>query len=122
MADCFIVSLSHLQRKDRYITFWRPDDKGYAYPLSWAGRYSEARVRASLDYYNTGAANIAVPCEVVEPMAVEPRPGDIENDAGPVVLNNAANWRRLIAGVLVKPPHQPEPVYRGAKRRQWENE
>lgn len=120
MADCFIVNLSHLQRSHRYVTFWRPDDKGYAYPLSWSGRYAEERVRAALHYYNTGTANIAVPCDVIEQLAVDPTPGDIDNDAGPVVRNNAANWRRIIAGVLVPPPYPPQPVYRGAKRREWE--
>jgi hypothetical protein len=111
MSDCFIVNLSHTHRQDRYITLWRPDDKGYAWPLSWAGRYPRELVMENLHYYNTGTANIAVPCEVVEALAVDPLPGTVDGNAGPVVPSTRANWQLLIAAVVATPPYRPTPEY-----------
>lgn len=110
----YIVNLSHLQREHRYVTFWRDNDSGYAWPLSWAGRYSEEQVRKHLDYYNSGA-NIAVPCAVVDAMAVEPMKGDIDNNAGPVVLSNRSNWAVLQKHQIATPAHPMVPVYAGAR-------
>lgn len=110
----YIVNLSHLHREHRYVTFWRDNDSGYAWPLSWAGRYSESQVREHLDYYNSGG-NIAVPCAVVDAMAVDPRPGDIDNNAGPVVLSNRTNWGVLQKHQIAPPPYPMVPVYPGAR-------
>lgn len=110
----YVVNLSHLNREHKYVTFWRPDDCGYAFPLSWAGRYPESVVREHLRYYNRGD-NIAVPCSVVEALAVDPAKGDIDNDAGPVVLSNRDNWKVLLANVIETPPSPLVPVYKGAR-------
>jgi hypothetical protein len=115
--DCYIVNLSHLRRDQPYVTVWRPDHRGYAWPLSWAGRYSEEAVRATPDYYNCGDSNIAVPCGILDQLAVPPKPGAIDNDAGPVVLSTAENWRQLIANVIAPTKYVPQPEYRGAPRR-----
>jgi hypothetical protein len=37
--DYCIVSFSHTNKTDKYITLWRPDNAGYCYPISFAGRY-----------------------------------------------------------------------------------
>lgn len=112
----YIVSVKHTMRRDRYITFWRPSDAGYAYPLSWAGRYHRAGVLARTGYYNDGISTVAVPCSVVDPLGVDPIKGTVDNDAGPVVLNNAANWRTLLNAVIEPPTWTPEPQYKGARR------
>jgi hypothetical protein len=112
----YVVSLKHTHRRDRYITFWRPDDRGYAYPLSWSGKYPREHVAAHLGYYNTGCAAIAVRCEAVDPLAVDPEPGMVDGDAGPVVLNNAANWKVLLANTIEQPRYKPAPQYKGARR------
>lgn len=39
-----IVSLKHTKDKDAYLTLWRPDSKGYSWPIAWAGEYSLTRV------------------------------------------------------------------------------
>ena len=117
MSEFYIVSVKWSRRTDKYITFWRPDDKGYAYPLSWSGKYSADNVMAHLGYYNNGDDTIAVPVEIVDPLSVAPEPGWIDNDAGPVVKSNAANWNLLIANTIVPPKHVPRPEYRGAPRR-----
>lgn len=111
----YVVSVGHTKREDRYITFWRADDAGYSYPLSWSGKYERERIAGNLGYYNDGDRNIAVPCRVVDPLAVPPEPGRIDNDAGPVVVNNAANWLRLLAATIEKPKHPPKPKHRGTE-------
>ena len=109
--EYYIVNLSHLKVSDKYVTVWRPDCKGYAWPLSWAGRYPEAEVRSHLDYYNSGE-NLAVPCAVLDALAVLPTPGDIDNDAGPVVLNNAQAWQAIQQSRIAPPKYQVKPKYR----------
>lgn len=84
-----------------YITFWRPDDAGYVYPLSWAGDYSRNEVVAGGNYYRAKNGRwlirFAVPRSVAEAMATGPNKGEIDGDAGPAVPNtpkNRANLRR----------------------------
>ena len=114
-AEFFVVNLSHGNREHHYITFWRPDDKGYAFPLSWSGRYERARILESLDYYN-GGENIAVPCEIVEQLAIAPAPGMIDGDAGPVVPNRKEFWDVLLANKIAGTRYKPKPLYRRARR------
>lgn len=109
MSTLYIVSLKHTQRRHRYITFWRPENNGYAWPLSWAGKYSRETIEADFDYYNNGSDTIAVPCEFVDTLAIAPLKGMIDNDAGPVVLNTADYWRALMHMVIAEPKHQPKP-------------
>lgn len=110
----YVVSLKHTHREHLYITFWRPDHCGYAWPLSWAGRYSESHVREHLDYLNCGYT-VCVPCDVVDPLAVEPVKGYIDGNAGPVVPNNLENWKQLLAAVIEQPAEPYTPVYPGAR-------
>ena len=112
----YIVNLSHTHREHRYMSFWRPECKGYAYPLSWAGKYEEHEVRAHLDYYNSGE-NIAVPCEVVDALSSTPRPGDIDGDAGPVVLSTRKHWDLVQAQAIAVPKFKLRPAYFGARKR-----
>lgn len=116
MTDCIIVSVTHTQRYHKYITLWRPDNKGYAWPLPWTGRYRREQVMSMLDYYNTGD-NIAVPAALIEELAEPVDKGDIDNDVGPAVRNTAANWKRLLVAAVAKPKYPPRPVYKGARRR-----
>jgi hypothetical protein len=55
--EYFIVSLKHSDRKDKYMTLWRPDNKGYCWPLELSGRYKGYQ----RGYHNDGV-NIPVPC------------------------------------------------------------
>ena len=98
----YIVSVKWTRPEHAYITFWRPDEAGYAYPLSWSGKYSEADVLANLPYYNNGADTIAVPCSVVDPLGIQPAPGMVDGDAGPVIMNNKVN-RDLLKANAIRP-------------------
>lgn len=101
MSDFYIVDMRPDWARKPYITVWRPDDAGYAYPLAWAGKYSKDRVDANPGYYcNRGATasgqprrhltRFPVPCAVVEALAVaEPKPGVVDGDTGPVLINDA---------------------------------
>lgn len=115
--ELYIVSLKHTKRRDRYITIWRSDDAGYCYPLVWAGKYQKDDVLERPGYYNSGCSNVAVPCHVLDCIAIPPMPGEIDNDAGPVVPNNAESWRRILANLIAEPAYKPQPEYKGARYR-----
>lgn len=91
-----IVSVGKTGKKDPYITFWRPDNKGYAWPLAWAGSYSHEQVIADPDYYDNGTDTIAVLRSSLGDFAIpKPISGMIDGDVGSVIQNNKDNWRRL---------------------------
>ena len=77
------------------VTFWRPDDNGYAFPLPWAGKYTAQRVNEGGSYYTAKEGKtlirFPVPCDVVEAMGISPPPRHIDGDVGPVVLNIGKN-------------------------------
>ena len=72
VMDCYVVNLNHTTRDDLYISIWRPDDRGYCYALSRAGKYPLETVQQFPNYYNSGSDNVAVPCEVLDAIAVPP--------------------------------------------------
>src|SRR4051794_12616949 len=90
----FLVSTKNTQPSHLYITFWRPNDAGYCWPLSWAGKYSRQKIQAKRDYYMSDNT-FPVPCEVVDAIASQPLPGMIDGDAGPVVENTKGKLRYL---------------------------
>lgn len=117
-ALCYIVNLSHTSGEDRYITVWRPEDRGYCWALSRAGRYTLENVLAHPAYYNSGYANVAVPCEVLDGIGVDPIKGHHDNDTGPCVENTKGNWQIILAAVVATPLEKPKPeIYRRSKTR-----
>jgi len=110
-----IVDLRAVWARRRFLTFWRPNFKGYAYPLSWAGDYTKATVIKEDDYltrrrYSVTTGNytgkwerFAVPRSVAEEIAIAPPPDQIDGNADPVVVNNKQNRDRLIANRLRLP-------------------
>lgn len=110
----FIVDLRLEFSRQKYITFWRPNNANYAWPLSWAGRYDKSTVDAEGSYYCSRAggeilARFPVPCEVIEAMNLtDPDDRDIDGSAGPVLRNTAAIRRKLRAAAYIPPGgHQP---------------
>jgi len=94
MSQFYIVDLRPEWSRNPYITFWRPDCAGYAYPLPWAGKYSREEVERRGEYLTTKGykgryfIRFAVLCETVELLAEQPKPGVIDHNTGPVVVNN----------------------------------
>jgi hypothetical protein len=91
----YIVDIRPSWKANPYVTVWRPDNKGYAYPLSWAGKYSQEKIDAEAEgYYSVKEGGkmvrFPVPCEVVERWALAPEPGRIDGNAGPVVPTHPA--------------------------------
>lgn len=116
MIDYYVISVKHTRREDRYITIWAPNDCGYRWALSRAGKYSCENVLEHLGYYNSGCSNVAVPCEVLDAVAVPPIPGHNDNDAGPCVENTRANWALILANLIAEPKYTPQPQFKGARR------
>ena len=107
--EFFIVDIRHDWRKQKYITFWRPNNSNYAWPLTWAGRYSKETVDGEGHYYcNTNGRKelirFPVACEIVEAMALtEPDSGDIDGNVGPVLRNSQKVRRKLRAAAYIPP-------------------
>jgi hypothetical protein len=93
------------------ISFWRPDNCGYAYPLAWSGRYDEATIVEGGAYYTKQDGSrwvrFAAPCEVVERLAVPTPPRIVDGNVGPVVMNTGKNRSALRRARFT--PAQTEP-------------
>lgn len=116
MTDYYIVSVKHTLRNNKYITIWRPDDRGYCWALCNAGKYPHDLVMNRLSYYNTGHSDVAVPCAVLDAIAVPPIKGHHDFDAGPCIENKRNNWRLILSNVIADPMNEPHPQFRGAPR------
>ena len=103
-----------------YITFWRPDNAGYAYPLCWAGDYSEADIAADPEEYTHRVDNredspltmFPVLRSVAEKLGIKPAPGMVDGDAGPV-LRNTRNIRAALELMRRKPSCRPTEALAG---------
>ncbi|WP_198387826.1 hypothetical protein [Burkholderia ubonensis] len=113
--EYYVISNKHTRRENRYVTLWCPDDKGYCFRTSNAGRYSEERVRAHLGYYNSGCS-IAVPCDIIDALTVMTTPDDrLDGPDGPALLNTGAKWKVLLANTIAAPQYPPKPRFKGAR-------
>lgn len=116
----YVISLKWTKRDTPYITVWRPNDCGYAWPLSWAGRYEEDTILGNREYYHRGDDTMAIACELLDEMAVEPAKGMVDGNVGPVVMNTKANWLKILQwqNTFGHPlMFTPRPEYKGAPRR-----
>lgn len=106
----YVIALQEKINKNPYITFWRPNDAGYCYPVPWAGEYTEARIIEGGHYYTcrrwqektkdyTGIwERIAVRTDLIKPFCIDPAYGLIDGDVGPVIANTGkmrTAFRRL---------------------------
>ena len=108
-----VISLKHTRRRDKAVTLWRPDDRGYCWRLEWAGRYPEQQVLGRLGYYNSGCSNIAVPAELVEHLSCEVEYGDGERAI--CLPNNRHTWRQLLQAMIRPPLYPAKPEFPGAR-------
>ncbi|GLS44472.1 hypothetical protein [Methylobacterium brachythecii] len=121
----FVVDLRREWTKNPYITLWRPDSAGYAYPLPWAGRYTESEIIKSGSYHtcrryleklrdHVGVGErFAVRCEDIEALATDPDTegcGRIDGNTGPVVRNSGAMRLKLRRLRFELPDAVPSPA------------
>lgn len=116
MDQYVIVDMRAKWARRPFLSFWRPNFAGYAYPLSWAGDYAKATVIEKDEYltrrrysvatgkYTGKWERFAVLRSVAEAVATAPPPGRVDGNAGPVVVNNKKNRDHLIANRLRLPP------------------
>ncbi len=99
----YIVDLRPEWAKRPFVSFWRPKNCGYAYPLSWSGKYARDELEPGYHYalaYGSKRTLLRFPvlCATVEAIAI-PLPDDmkhmIDGGAGPVVLNTGASRKAL---------------------------
>jgi len=99
MTKYYIADLRKDWTGQRYVTFWRPNNANYAWPLVWAGKYGQDLVDEKADYYcvkeGRSFIRFPVPVAIVDALGVAPRKGEIDGDTGPVVLNTKANRAKL---------------------------
>lgn len=107
MTRYYIADLRAEWTGTPYVTFWRPDSKGYAYPLCWSGQYLSDQLLAQPGYFWSRRDGILirfpVPCGRVDRRAVSPKPGLIDGDAGPVLMNDAATRKWLRRQAYIPP-------------------
>jgi len=108
-TEFFIVDLRPEWCRNPYVTLWRPNDAGYAYPLPWSGRYSKQAVDEGGSYYFGSEGHgrqihrFPVPCDVVERLSTaKPAAHMIDGDVGPVVPN-AAEIKKALKAARYKP-------------------
>ena len=107
--EYYIVDVRDAFKANPYITMWRPNDAGYAYPTQWSGRYSKEQIDSSPHRYHkkkygkkTAMERYPVPCSVVEKYAVEPQKGLIDGDTG-LVLPNTPEIRKTLRKAKYNP-------------------
>lgn len=120
--EYYVISEKHTRRDHRYVTLWGPDDKGYRFRASSAGRYAEENIRAHLGYYNDGG-NLTVPCHVLDPLMVMTTPADqFDGPDGPALPNTRENWKVILANLIAEPRYKPHPLYKGAPLSDYERQ
>ena len=92
LKEYYILSLKHTHDRDHVLTWWRPDNKGYTWYLTGAGKYTQDDIDANPEYYNDRERTMAVPCDTVDRFVEEYMCAPKE---GPAVqwLNGESTWR-----------------------------
>lgn len=108
MADQFYICDMRQKWKIKpYVTFWRPNNAGYAYPLPWAGKYEIAFLLEDPDYYwvqgTKGYDRFPILCRVVENFGVQPAPGMVDGNVGPVIPNSKEVLAALRLAAMAPP-------------------
>lgn len=104
-SEYYIADLRSNFSSNPYITFWRPENAGYAYPLSWAGKYTRDVVIEGGSYYTQrqgrSLIRFGVPCQAADKISEAPTAGHIDGNAGPVVRNTPKNRRKLRSAAFI---------------------
>ena len=88
-----IMSAKHTRKSDRWITFWRPNNAGYAWRTDWMGLYEESAIVAHPGYYDNRSDTFAVPAAFVLARAVT---SSDESGEALRVPNNRRMWEKMV--------------------------
>lgn len=100
-----IVSLKHTEPKDDFITFWRPQDRGYTVIKQRAGQYDAKLIREKARFYNNGHDTLAIDFGKLDQGWI-PVPDGYSDFEGDVLPNAVENW----AALLLLSSHRPSAV------------
>lgn len=67
---CYIFSIKHTPERDKFVTFWGPNNAGYAYTLERAGIYTLSAVLEKPTYYDNAQSTLAAHAVLVEALSV----------------------------------------------------
>lgn len=62
----YVISLQHTHSKDKFITLWRPNNRGYCFSRSQAGIYENPK-----EGYHKSDSNIAIPKDQGDKLFIE---------------------------------------------------
>jgi Rha family phage regulatory protein len=77
--DLFYIMSLNADKKSPFVTWWKPDDRGYTHYLNQAGKYSAEQVEANPSYYNNRRYDVPIPCECANQVGevIVPRDGNL---------------------------------------------
>jgi len=85
----FIISLTHTNKGDKYITLWRPNNAGYCYSKESAGRYETPQK----DYHDS-ETNMPISEEVADELFIYAK-YDFNGEKLHLIPNCGAVWNSL---------------------------
>ena len=99
MTEFYIIDLRPEWNWRPYVTLWNPKNAGYCYSIPWAGRYSQEQVNEQRSYYLKRGPRcyfrFPVPCDAISHLLVDPEPGIIDGNVGPVLRNDGKTRNAL---------------------------
>lgn len=86
----YVCDLRPEFRGQPYVTFWRPHNANYAWPLEWSGEYTTDQLQPGYHEVKEGRSFIrfAVPCHVVRLLTKKSAHGRIDGGVYDVVPNS----------------------------------
>lgn len=85
----YVISLCHTQKKDTYMTLWRPDNKGYCLSKEMAGVYEDPKTG-----YHDSETNMSITEEQADKLFLEV---NYEGELKHMIPNCKAVWDILNA-------------------------
>ena len=83
----YIISLAHTKRHDKYLTLWRPDNKGYCFSKDMAGIYVKPT-----EGYHISEGNMPIDIAEAEQLFESFKIDDFEYQR---ISNNKSTWSFL---------------------------
>lgn len=107
----YIVAVDRAKNGAPYIALWGPEDAGIHFSLKGAGLVTTDKVAHYLGFYNSGNSSLAVPCDVLDAIAVPNGDSYGYTEEGPFVENNSENWKRILSSLTAAPRFTPKPEF-----------